>query len=172
MTVTYDLISTTTLSSTASGVTLSGIPSTFTDIRVVVEAQSTGTTDRCYLTFNGVSTGGTYSWNSFLGSYSSSPSSLSTDNGDFLLMLSSTTRLCRDYPNLFIVDVFQYARTDINKSVLIDYSTNSDSIQYDIKQMICGLWKSTAAISSVGFNVNVNAFAIGSRFSVYGIKAE
>lgn len=171
-TLTYDLIATTTLASGASTVSLSGIPGTFTDIRVVAEVQADTTTNRTYLSLNGVTYGQTYSWNSFLGAYSNTPAGATFTDIDYLQMQSTTTRLSSNYPNVFIIDIMQYARTDIYKSLLIDYSTNSDGNQYDIKQIICGLWKSTAAVTSVDFSNTASNFKVGSRFSVYGIKAE
>ena len=65
-----------------------------------------------------------------------------------------------------ILNVFDYAQTNKHKSVLIrnDYSSQFGT------QAAAGSWSSTDAISSINLFVASDTFRAGSTFSLYGIE--
>jgi hypothetical protein len=65
-----------------------------------------------------------------------------------------------------LVDIFQYANTNVFKTNVsrANNAANGNSLNV-------GLWRNTAAITSITFITGSNNFAVGTTFSLYGIKA-
>lgn len=160
MPATYEPIATTTLSSNAASTTFTSIPSTYTDLIIIVQGYMTAD-ENVYLQFNS-DTASNYS-NTTLGGDASSAFSNRTSNQSKLLvggLFTSSTGQA-------IHHVFNYANTTTNKTVL----TRSDTAG-NIVQARVGLWRSTSAITSILIGADSSSnFISGATFTLYGIKA-
>lgn len=161
---TYTPIATTTLSSTSSSITFSSVPQTYTDLVVIVNSKFTVTDPRYIsLQFNG-DANTNYSMTYMGASPSGTLTGRSTDdtsarigNGSAGFVNGVTT-----------ASIFNYANGTTYKST----TGRSSSISYAIYYQ--SLWSSIDPITSVTVTCDTtssNAFASGSIFSLYGIKA-
>ena len=152
---TYTLINSTTLSTTASSVSFSSIPGTYTDLIATVTT----------------STGGDISWriNSDTGTnysqtiiygYSAFGSTRTTNATSHFLNYGSNAG------NFFAtVQIDDYANTNTYKTSLVRDNANGSTTD-----VMVGLWRSTSAITSLTFTPP-STFASGSIFRLYGIEA-
>jgi hypothetical protein len=164
MATTYDKIATTTLGGSSATVTLSSIPATYTDLRVVFVPLGTST-QNMNMTING-DTGSNYSWTNLRGDgggteYSARATSQSNIN------LTYGTSITTTKPNLYEIDIFSYAGSTY-KTLLNKYSADKNGSGNLGVQVV--LWSSTSAITSVTFTAATN-FAANTILSIYGIKA-
>ena len=167
MTVTYDSIATTTLGSAASTITFSSIPGTFTDLRLVLNGRTLNTTGT-YVSFriNG-DTGTNYSYTKVYGNGDSATSSRGTSTATLWINDADASGA---NPYLIEVDIFSYAGST-NKTLLTTASMDRNG--GGIVDKTVGLWRNTAAITSVTFvNSAGNAFQSGTTATLYGIKSE
>lgn len=162
---TYEPIATTTLGSAASTITFSSIPSTYTDLRIVLtETQTSGTWP--YLQFN-TDTGTNYSFTALLGS-GSAASSFANTTGTFI-NFSGSNSLSTTIPAFISIDIFSYAGSTY-KTCLTTLSNDQNGSGWVTDTV--GLWRSTAAINKVVFKMaGGGSFAAGSTATLYGIKA-
>lgn len=155
-------ISTQTLSSTASSITFTGIPQTYTDLVLVVEGTSSGG-----LAFRlNSDTGTTYSRTIIYGDGSSALSTRGSNEN-----YAYQTPVAPGTGNRFVATYhFQnYANTVTNKTVLYRLSTSATGVSAGVN-----LWRSTAAINSIQILSDVGSggtFASGNTFTLYGIGA-
>jgi hypothetical protein len=169
---TYEPIATITLGSDTSTITFSNIPSTYTDLRLVISAKvASGASDYFSLRFNG-DTGGNYSF-TWLGGNSGGAQSgrFAGLNQNLLGFVTSNA----EDANLFapiVVDIMSYSNTTTKKTLLS--RSGFPTARADVH---VNLWNSTAAINSIvlgtwgsGSFGGVNTKA-GSTFTLYGIKA-
>jgi hypothetical protein len=163
---TYEPIATTTLSAVSSSVTLSSIPSTYTDLRAIVYLKSTGTSDYGLRGYINGDTGSNYSETNLQGYGSSAVSSQLSDQPQ------ASYTFTYGFSNegaLFTFDFMNYTNTNTFKTFLVRNSNvqgSSGSVDASVQ-----LWRSTSAISSLNFFPASNEFAAGSTFTLYGIKA-
>jgi len=166
MATTFDPIATTTLSSAASSITFSSIASSWTDLRLVVVgrgATGTGTNWDCYTRFNSDS-GTNYSTTVLSGSGSAVSSfRISNDSGIYGVIPGPTTTA--GIFGLVIVNIFNYAGST-NKTTLSE--CNQDLNGSGNVNRIAGLWRNTAAITTVSLHAQVD-FASGTTATLYGI---
>lgn len=159
MASTYEPIATTTLGSAAASYTFSSIPSTYTDLVLIMNAsQAAGNSVYCQL--NG-DTGSNYSYTGLYGSGSSAGSArASNQTGAYLGYLGSTT--IYNAINHFM----NYANTTTYKTILNRKNQSDQYVEADV-----ALWRSTAAINSIKIYPDSGNFDTGSTFTLYGIKA-
>jgi len=164
MTVTYEAIASQTLTGSVTDVIFTSIPATYTDLILVVDALcNAGANSTFLLQFNS-DAGNSYS-RTFVygdGSTAASGRDSSQSNGMALLSIDPTNRISN------IAQIFNYANATTYKTAMsrIDASAN-------VAAAVVGLWRSTAAITSVKiFNTVPRSLIAGSTFSLYGIKAE
>jgi hypothetical protein len=173
---TYEPIATQTLSSAASSVTFSSIPSTYTDLMLIsfAQGQASGGDNRLVLQFNG-DTASNYSSTYLFGNGTTALSSRDTnrsqvDNATQLADLGSSSF------SPFIHHIMNYANTTTYKTILQRGNDAGDStVGYRQVGTGVSLWRSTSAITSIvikglGGN-NATGFSTGSTFTIYGIKA-
>lgn len=163
---TYTPIESKVLSSTSTGVTFNTIPSTYTDLVLVVQSIMNGSQANLFLQMgNGsIDTGSNYSE-----TYISGNGTTATSGRDV-----SSTRIFftnNSYPqtttwNTSVFNFQNYSNTSTYKSVLI--RSNNAAIGTDAT---VGLWRSTSAINQIKIYPSNNAFEIGSTFTLYGIAA-
>jgi hypothetical protein len=162
MASTYSPIQTQTLGSNQSTVTLSSIPSTYTDLILVVNAKWSTTNGNCLVRFNGDSAS---NYNYLRLSTNGSVTASATGNNQSSLVNlfdieNPTTTL-----GFFMFYIKDYASTN-NKVAWYSHNTTTDNLKRYIAQ-----WRSSSTINSISFT-NDNATCVtGSTFTLYGIKA-
>lgn len=162
MPATYEPISTQTIGTAVSTVTLSSIPATYTDLVLVVGyGISTTGGENLYMRFNS-DTGSNYSNTRLVaggggtGSY--------RDSGATVINVGAIYTTTD--PLTHISHINNYANSTTYKTVLCRNNTTSNVAAH------VGLWRSTAAITSITFSASGGNFGVGSTFTLYGIKAE
>jgi hypothetical protein len=165
MTATYDSIATTTLGSAANTITFSSIPSTYTDLRVVLVGQATSSFIPV-VRFNSDS-GTNYSITQIQGN-GTAASSTRLSNRSFIYA-NATTNWSATIPNFTTFDIFSYA-SSTNKTVLV--TNNQDFNGSGVVIYTVGLWRNTAAITSLVIQAESTNFATGTAATLYGIKSE
>lgn len=166
---TYSQIASTQLASAQNSVTISGIPSSYTDLRVIIYIPSfSGSNQDTFGRFNG-DTGTNYSDivlqsnGSVVNTIDAGPS-LTYTNINLQTIYTTTS-----YPTLWIWDIFEYASSQ-NKGYLIQGSGNRDSSGSVTR--VSGTWRNSAAISSIEVYVGGSqTMSAGTQISVYGILA-
>lgn len=154
---TYTPIATTTLGSTTASYTFSSIPSTYTDLRVVINGNLTSLED-IGVRFNGDS-GTNYSYTGLTGTGSSATSGRqSNQNYAYVGSLDGSASMTS-------YDFMNYSNATTYKTFL-----NRTSAAGWVVYARVGLWRSTAAINSISLTP-VNSFATGTTLTLYGIKA-
>lgn len=159
---TYEPIATTTLSVATSSINFSSIPSTYTDLKLVVVC-TTSAGNNVRLRLNG-DTATNFSHGSLYGDGTTSGAS-STTAGTFMQCFNGTTSTT--VPTIFIADIFSYAGST-NKTVL--FSMAGDLNGSGNKVISVGLWRSTAAVNTVNL-VNAANYQAGTIATLYGIAA-
>lgn len=167
---TYTLIASNTLGSSASSVTFSSIPATYTDLMLVTSALSPGggNNARGYRFELNSDTGTNYSQTWLSNSVTTPVSSRETSQtrgriGGISETTSDVTTVKTDF--------LDYSNTTTYKTVLSRGSnlcTNGDT------NLFAGvsLWRSTSAVSSIKLTMSDNSsFITGSSFKLYGIEA-
>jgi len=166
MPTTYEPIATTTLNSSASSISFSSIPSTYTDLKLIfVPLSAAG--GNFYIRFNS-DTGNnyTYSYITYLdGGYAGS-----TGTATSLISGSPglTNGLNGTYPNLYDININSYTNTSIYKNCLFSFyeqhglGGTSASGGY-----VIGNWASTDAITSIQLEADWDS---GTTATLYGIK--
>ena len=152
---TYIPIATNTLTATAASVVFSNIPQTYTDLVVSIYTPTGGDLN---FRING-DTGANYS-NTVIYAYSAFGSTRTSNSTSSYLNYGSNSG---GYFGLLQFN--NYSNTTTNKVSLL-----RDTAGGAITDMMVGLYRSTAAITSLTFNPP-GTFAAGSTFTIYGIKA-
>lgn len=165
---TYTPIMSTTLGSDTATVTLSSIPNTYTDLRLIVSSRCTGgqnSSGMDALAYYNADQGANYSQTQLYGNGSAASSNRSTGLSYAYLGITSNSSV-NDYPT-FIVEIMNYANTGVYKTAVtrVDAANQATFLR-------CALWRSTAAISSISLYPELSlSFKAGSTFTLYGIRA-
>jgi len=156
---TYTPIATTTLGSSATSYTFSSIPSTYTDLIIVVNGvNSTGVTT-VELQFNS-DTGTNYSVTRLQGNGSTASSLRNSNQSSMSAGIIDTTQ------STSIIQIQNYSNATTYKTVL---ARAADTAYATVA--FVGLWRSTAAINAVKVDGGGYNFSAGSTFTLYGIAA-
>ncbi|CAB4173973.1 hypothetical protein UFOVP968_17 [uncultured Caudovirales phage] len=162
---TYTPIASTTTSGSASTVTLSSISGAYTDLIVVVNYDSaTAGNQSLNMRFNG-DTATNYSYTILRGSGSAAQSANSGGADNRIYCGSSSTGTTNIASNA-IIQIQNYSNTTTYKTALI---RNNNPDYYLFANV--GLWRSTAAITSITLYQSSYNFINGSTFTLYGIAA-
>ena len=166
--MTYTLIDSVTLTSSASSVTFSSISATgkgdLVAVWDVLSASGSGTI-QCENRFNG-DTGTNYNQVQMAGNGTSTSSAASSSQTR--LRLFSGVRLTETIRALFILQINDFSATDKHKSALGRGSGTNDELTAG-----AGRWASTSAITSVTIQpTTAVSFAAGSTFHLYQIVSE
>lgn len=165
---TYEPIATSTLSSAQAGITFSSIPSTYTDLRLILFVNTSSTNGKGVVFRFNSDTATNYSMTNIYGDGTSVASNRSS-NSDYGWM-GYNTSIWTTQPALWIMDIFSYAGST-NKTVLCTGS--ADRSGAGAVERNVNLWRSTAAINTIRVSLytdgsaNMNA---GTRATLYGIK--
>jgi hypothetical protein len=168
MPTTYEKIQSTTLGSASSTITFSSIPATYTDLRLVVVASTTGTSDyNMALRFNG-DTSGTYSRMGFDAAGGNTIYNFTNVNQTYIDWVYAHG--ANPTPSLINYDIFSYAGSTY-KTTLVTASHDTNTSGPTALGRIVALWRNTAAITSIELSFASTNFAIGTIATIYGIKA-
>jgi hypothetical protein len=164
MATTYEPIATNTLGSAAASVTFSSIAGTYTDLVLVsVPIVTAATTFAVY--FNG-STASNYSATILQGDGTSATSTRVANQTEIRISYAATSRTTNT--TNIITQIQNYSNATTYKTLL-----SRDNAASDGTGAIVGLWRSTAAITSITIIPLTGGSIIntGSTFTLYGIKS-
>lgn len=163
MPTTYTPIATTTLGSNTGTVTFSSISGTYTDLVLITNVS--GNDGAICIRFNS-DTGSNYSNTGLRGNGTSASSTRATN----FSYIAGTSNLSVTAGSLqtAIWNIQNYSNTTTNKTVLF-----RDGMATHITGATVGLWRNTAAITSVSLSpeFGANVFYTGSTFTLYGVKS-
>jgi hypothetical protein len=157
MAITYEPIATQTLASATATITFSSIPSTYTDLVLIVSASSTASTQTIGWRANS-DTASNYS-DTYIGGDGTSAFSgrNSSQTSAFFGSINASG-------GILIVNFMNYSNATTYKTSI----ATSNSNDYAIARV--NLWRSTAAISNLDIITAGSTFIVGSTFTLYGIK--
>ena len=159
---TYTPISTQTLGSATAAVTLSSIPSTYTDLVLECVFGTTAGTD-LQLQFNG-DTATNYSSTRIVGNGTSGTSTNTTSLA--YIQPRTPANQPTTITTTWRININSYANTTSYKTTISRYDSATVFTEADV-----GLWRSTSAISSCTVTASGSTFVAGSIFTLYGIAA-
>jgi len=162
MAQTYTPIASQTLGSSAASVTFSSIPSTYTDLVLVVTPIYVTSGSDVDIQFNN-DTGTNYSRTQLGGNGSSAVSVRESSASKFRLTYSAN--VTTTYAYNAIVNFMNYSNTSTYKTALSRGNNASNGVEAEV-----GLWSSTAAITTIKV-ASSGTFNTGSTFTLFGIKA-
>ena len=173
MATTYTLIEKITVNAaTATAVTFSNIPQTYTDLVVRISARgsrATQTNDGLLINLNGVTTNITNRYYESTGSGTPSTGTNGWGVAYSIGIINGPTSTAATFGNAEVY-IPSYASA-VFKPIIVDavMEDNATTAFYDTYSV---LWSSTSAINSVGFTVyNGGSFQQYSEFSLYGVTA-
>jgi len=164
---TYTPIATTTLGSAVTGYTFSSIPSTYTDLIIIVGnfgMSNAGSALR--MRFNG-SSASDYS-DTFVLGQGSAASSNRESNADSIRVGGLAVGPATTNTDTIIINIQNYSNTTTYKTALIRDSSPNNEVG-----AVVGLWRQTSAISSislVSYN-GTHTLNAGTTLTIYGIAA-
>jgi len=160
---TYTPIATTTLGSSASSITFSSIPQTYTDLVLITEGigASGGSYDVDMIVRLNSDTGSNYSFTYFYGNGSSTVSSRSSNSTNAIVGgVNDSGR------SMSICHFNNYSNTNTYKTFIARINRPT------IVAAFVNLWRSTSAISTIYlYPDSSKSFAAGFTFTLYGIAA-
>lgn len=160
-----ELIATTTVGAGgATSIDLTSIPSTFTDLVLLLSARASGSDGTLAMTFNGVTTGYSYRW---LYADGSTPGS-NSGSTYYFGRISNSSNTASTFANQ-IITIPNYSGA-ANKTLTADAVSENNGTSA-LQTLIAGSWANTAAITSISMTVPFGtSFAQHSTASLYGIK--
>lgn len=163
---TYSPISSTTLGSNAATITISSIPSTYTDLMFIFNGSNSIGNDSYLMYINGVVTGGLYSATYVESDGASSYSGSWNARNDIPVARGGSATAGAD---LVIGQFNGYTNTSMYKSMVFRYALGGTlGARTSITN---GLYQSTSAISSLTIKSGSGNIIAGSTVTLYGIKA-
>jgi hypothetical protein len=167
-TSTYELIA--SVSPTTTAFSITGIPQTYTDLVLIVNARVTSAWDITAMQPNGIGSGYSSVY------YEGNGNTIGTGTAEISFRMgyipgtSQANQWSAD-----IVNIFNYANPNVYKTVFSSnrYPNTQGLMQSFQIQFKAGLLSNTAAITSLTIGTaNGGTFASGTVYSLYGIKKE
>lgn len=171
MAKTYEPISTQTLGTATAAVTFSSIPQTYTDLICVMEGRGSRADfdDEVKIQLNS-DTASNYSTTLLSGSGSAASSSRASNSAFIIGRITSASATAGVRSNM-ILNIMNYANTTTYKTVLERLNEPpSGGADYGVT-FNAGLWRNTAAITTLSLTTSNGNFNSGCNFTLYGIKA-
>ena len=163
MPATYEPIATTTLGSAATTITFSSIPTTYTDLRLVLVATAVTNNSNLYFNCNNDSSS-LYSYTSLTGNGTAAASSRETDQVEFRTTMVGG--ISSTIPSMTTLDLFSYRGSTFKTALMeftADYNGSGTTARY------VGLYRSTSAITSVKIS-SIAGLKTDTTATLYGIK--
>ena len=153
----------------AASIDFSAIPSTYTDLVVILSARSSrsNTTDTVFLKFNNTNT--TYTTRRLYGLGSTAGSDTgSSGNGIDIASIDAATATSSTFNNQQIY-IPNYAGST-QKSVSSDSVSENNSSTGNFLNLTAGLWNGTSAINQITLTPDVGSFVQYSTAYLYGVS--
>ena len=166
MALTYEPIASITLGSAVSSVSFSSISGSYTDLVLVCSQTAATATMDTRVTYNS-DTAANYSATRLMGDGTSATSNRSTNRS--WIDLNYVGGLATTSPTTSILQIMNYSNTTTYKTSLL--RANELGSTYQGTEAIVGMWRSTSAITRLDLTTSGGNWAIGSTFTLYGIKA-
>jgi hypothetical protein len=156
---TYTPISTQTLGSAQSSVTFNSF-SGYTDLRIIMNVTASSLVNG-RMQFN-ADTGSNYSTTVLYGNGSSAASTRQSNQASIWLDNTNTgTNWC-----VTTIDIMNYSNSTTYKTALVRGNDAASQVDAHV-----GLWRNTAAITSITLLPSSGTYSTGSMFTIYGIAA-
>ena len=166
MPTTYEPIATQTLGSNTASITFNSIPSTYTDLRVIIASAYTSNTASINMRFNG-DTASNYSCTQLSGGGASAYSNRSTSM-TYARILGLDNGTSTSIPHMSTTDIFSYSSSTFKTLLTMSASDQNGS---GAIENIVNLWRSTSAINSVQVLAQGSGLLVtGTTATLYGIK--
>jgi|LakMenEpi03Aug12_release.lakeMendotaPanAssembly.Ray.scaffolds.fasta_scaffold336680_2 hypothetical protein len=163
MPATYEPIATTTLGSTATTVSFTSIPGTYTDLVLVTSIKATSADTNQFMRFNSDS-GSNYSHTNVYGTGTSALSFQQSSQDKINSVLSGYLVTSQNSPGIY--NIMNYSNTTTFKTMISRFNNSSVIAQAEVS-----LYRSTSAITAIEIFTTPDSFAVGSTLTLYGIKA-
>ena len=167
MAITYVLIASNTVGAGGvSSVTFSSIPSTYTDLKIVMSVRDTGSGTNFNLTFNGNGSG--YNTIRLYGNGSSTFSdSFSAQGAAYIGWDTLSTYTANTFSN---IEFYIPNYTSSNYKSIFNDGVSENNATTATQGLHAALWQNTAAITSLSISSGGTNHAQYSTFYLYGIK--
>ena len=168
----FESIATVTVGSGGqSSILFSSIPSTYTHLQIRGIGRSdlagSGNNIGMYMTFNG-DTGSNYNWHELFGNGASAYAYGQADTG---MNINPNGPRAGDTASSFsgnVIDILDYTNT--NKNTTVRALAGNDTNGGGKIHLTSGLWRNTAAVTSITMTLESSNFAQYSSFALYGIR--
>lgn len=164
---TYEPIQSQVLGSAQSSVTFSSIPQTYTDLILVSYFGTTTLNEDAYVQFNS-DTASNYSRTHVRGNGSSASSARAINQTYCLIDVDSAGSTLNTGLQV-VTQIMNYSNATTYKTLLSRSGTLGGS--FTGTTALVGMWRNTAAISTLLVGCTTNTFISGSTFVLYGVKA-
>lgn len=148
--------------------TFTSIPSTYQhlQLRMLIRDGASAATGGAYLRFNG-DTSSSYNWHYLIGNGSSASAGYTATNYMNLGDIPANTAASNTF-GVLVVDILDYANTNKFKTTrsLEGFDANGSGQA----ALFSGLWRNTAAITSIECGGDSGSSISGTRIALYGIK--
>ena len=163
MAITYEPVATTTTSSSVTNVEFTSITGSYTDLVLVSNIIGSGT-GYPSIRFNG-DTGTNYNILQMYGNGTTAGSDRANNYSSIVIPFIGRYATTAGYMD--IVNIMDYSNTTTYKTVIGRSGRAANGTDATV-----GMWRNTAAITTIRINALDANFASGSTFTIYGIKAE
>lgn len=162
---TYTPIATVTLGSVTQNLTFSSIPSTYTDLILVLSLRASTTASDAYFRYNNDSSA-LYSDTVLRGNGSSASSVRDSGAIGMDIGVTAISTDASGFQTPTIIQIMNYANTTTFKTALIRTSNANAMVS-----AIVGLWRSTSAVNQVNIVHRGTGWDVGSTATLYGVKS-
>ena len=170
-------IATVSLTSSASSIEFSSIPSNYTHLQlrcISTTSRATYSLDQLYVRFNS-DVVANYSWHELAGNGAAASAGSGSGAGQVYMNLgwTSSTVTASTF-GVHIMDILDYKDTTKYKTIKVlgGMDINGTTAGYGgVVKLSSGAWRSTSAISTITITPDNNPFQANSHFALYGIKA-
>jgi hypothetical protein len=166
MTATYEKIATTTITTNTASYTFSSIPSTYTDLVLIMGNVNNTDASQTLMQFNS-DTGSNYSRTALDGNGSSASSVRNSSQTSIMLEYAGYPSFDGSKNYTGVWNIMNYANSTTYKTVLGRGSSASTGVVASV-----GLWRSTSAITSIKIQPAYGNSFTYATFTLYGIKSE
>jgi hypothetical protein len=168
MSATYTPIASITVGTASAIVTFSSIPQTYTDLVIIGSLGSTVDSSNLLIRFNS-DTATNYSNTTMLGNGTTTTSNrYSNQSAIYQIERMEIADTASTY-SVSTININNYSNTTTYKSTLSRSNTPNGNVPG--VDLVMGMWRSTAAITSIALSTNIGSFSVGSTFNLYGILA-
>lgn len=166
MALTYEPIATTTVSTAVNGITFSSIPSSYTDLVIVINAKITGTSEDQYIRFNN-DTSANYQTLVGIGNAGSAPS-VSYQTSETYIRVGDSWN---GNWGMMKIDINGYSGSGSKRTLISSIKHNGADSNSKTTTSI-GNWTGTSAINRIDFSQaggTTGRYDVGSTITLYGI---